>query len=82
MTHATAHLIHGSSEGRFKITYATPHLSKNEIESVNYNYMDYDLALEKYNPEKLRNGINVLPGGDEVYYISSPSAGLWTAKTK
>jgi nickel-dependent lactate racemase len=80
LTHATAHLIHGSSEGRFKITYAPGHLSKEEIESVNFAYMDYHEALDRYHPEKLRNGFNTLPDGEEIYFISTPSAGLWTAK--
>jgi nickel-dependent lactate racemase len=78
LTHATAHLIHGSSEGRFKITYAPGHLSKEEIESVNFGYMSYDEAMEKYNPSKLQNGFNTLPNGEEIYFISTPSAGLWT----
>ena len=78
LTHATAHLIHGSSEGRFKITYAPWHLSKKEIESVNFSYMNYNEAMERYNPEKLQNGFNILPGGEEIYFISTPSAGLWT----
>ena len=77
LTHATAHLIHGSSEGRFKITYAPGHLGKKEIESVNFGYLDYDEALATYTPDKLKNGFNTLPGGEEVYFISTPSAGLW-----
>lgn len=82
LTHATAHLIHGSSEGRFKITYAPGHLSKEDIESVNFNYLDYHQAMEVYSPDKLRNGFNRLPGGEEIYFISTPSAGLWTIKEK
>jgi nickel-dependent lactate racemase len=78
LTHATAHLIHGSSEGRFKITYAPGHLSKEEIKSVNFGYLSYDEAMEKYNPSKLQNGFNTLPNGEEIYFISTPSAGLWT----
>ena len=78
LTHATAHLIHGSSEGRFKITYAPGQLSKDEIESVNFNYMNFDEAMELYNPSKLQNGFNTLPDGEEIYFISTPSAGLWT----
>jgi len=77
LTHATAHLIHGSSEGRFKITYAPGHLTKEEIEQVNFNYLDYNKALENYNPDKLKNGFNKLKNGEEVYFISTPSAGLW-----
>lgn len=80
LTHATAHLIHGSSEGRFKITYAPGHLSKEEIESVNFAYADYHETLERYHPEKLQNGFNTLPDGEEIYFIGTPSAGLWTAK--
>ena len=82
LTHATAHLIHGSSEGRFQITYAPGHLSKEEIELVNFGYLDYNEALEQYKPEKLKNGFNTLPNGEEIYFISTPSAGLWTVKEK
>ncbi|WP_319559397.1 lactate racemase domain-containing protein [Marispirochaeta sp.] len=82
LTHATAHLIHGSSEGRFTITYAPGHLSKDEIEMINFNYLDYAEALNIYNPENLRNGFNTLPSGEEIYFISTPSAGLWTTKEK
>lgn len=82
LTHATAHLIHGSSEDRFKITYAPGHLTKEEVESVNFSYLDYNEAMEKYSPEKLKNGFNTLPNGEEVFFISTPSAGLWTTKEK
>ncbi len=78
LTHATAHLIHGSSEGRFKITYAPGHLSKQEIESVNFSFLDIDRAMDMYNPDKLKNGFNNLPNGEEIYFINTPSAGLWT----
>jgi nickel-dependent lactate racemase len=77
LTHATAHLIHGSSEGRFKITYVPGHLSKEEIESVNFGYINYDEAIERYSPDKLKNGFNTLANGEEIYFISTPSAGLW-----
>lgn len=80
LTHATAHLIHGSSECRFKITYAPGHLSKEEIESVNFGYMNYSEAMEHYNPSKLQNGFNTLSNGEKIYFISTPSAGLWTSK--
>jgi nickel-dependent lactate racemase len=77
LTHATAHLIHGSSEGRFKITYAPGHLSKEDIESVNFGYINYNEAIERYSPDKLKNGFNTLANGEEIYFISTPSAGLW-----
>lgn len=82
LTHATAHLIHGSSEDRFEITYAPGHLLKEEIESVNFNYLDYHKAMEIYSPDKLRNGFNTMPDGEEIFFISTPSAGLWTTKEK
>jgi nickel-dependent lactate racemase len=82
LTHGTAHLIHGSSEGRFKITYAPGHLTKEEIEGVNFGYADYKETIERYNPAKMKNGFNTMPDGEEVYFISTPSAGLWSTKEK
>lgn len=82
LTHATAHLIHGSSEGRFNITYAPGHLSKEEIEGVNFNYLDYKQAIDRYHSETMKDGFNAMPDGEEVYFISTPSAGLWTTKDK
>lgn len=82
LTHGTAHLIHGSSEGRFAITYAPGHLTKAEIESVNFKYADLDETLREYNPETMKNGFNVMPDGEEVYFISTPSAGLWSTEEK
>ena len=37
---AAAHLIHGSSENRFRVTYCPGHLSQQEIESVGYQYAE------------------------------------------
>lgn len=82
LTHATAHLIHGSSEGRFKITYAPGHMTKEEIESVNFSYMDYEEALEYYKPKTLKNGFNTLKSDEEIYFIDTPSAGLWSTQDK
>lgn len=74
---AAAHLIHGSSEGRFSITYCPGFLSKEEIESVNFSYARLNTMMKKYNPEKLKDGINILPDGEEIYYVSNPALGLW-----
>ena len=71
-----AHLIHGSSDGKFKVTYCTKHLTKEEVESVGFNYMPYDEAVKKYDPRKLEDGYNTV-GGEEIYYISNPALGLW-----
>jgi nickel-dependent lactate racemase len=74
---AAAHLIHGSSEDRFSITYCPGHLTKQEIESVNFRYADIHEITKKYNPEKLKDGFNQMPGGEKIFYISNPALGLW-----
>ncbi len=80
--HGTAHLLHGSSEGRFKITYTPGKLTKEDIEQVNYSYMPIEEALKKYNPENMKRGWNKLPDGEEIYFVFTPSLGLWTTKDK
>jgi nickel-dependent lactate racemase len=79
---AAAHLIHGSSEGRFKINYCPGHLTKDEIESVNFSYSDLNKMICTYNPEKLKDGFNTMPDGEEIFYISNPALGLWAWKDK
>ena len=79
---AAAHLIHGSSEGRFSITYCPGHLSKEEIESVNYQYENLERMLKRYPPEQLTDGYNRLPDGEEIYFISNPAIGLWAHKDR
>lgn len=79
---AAAHLIHGSSEDRFSITYCPGNLSKEEIEGVNFKYADLQEMTKRYDPEKLKEGVNVLPDGEEIYYISNPAIGLWAHKER
>ena len=79
---AAAHLIHGSTEDRFSVTYCPGHLSKEEIESVNYRYADLRQMLEKYNPGQLTDGWNTLQGGEEIFFISNPATGLWSTRDK
>lgn len=79
---AAAHLIHGSSDGRFSITYCTKKISKEEIESVGYQWADYDEMVKKYDPEKLQYGYNTLPDGEEIYFIPNPALGLWADRSK
>jgi len=80
--HGTAHLVHGSSEGRFTITYAPGALTREDIESVGYRYLDLDEALRRYDPAVMKDGWNTMPDGEVVYYISTPSAGLWSTRDK
>ena len=79
---AAAHLIHGSSEDRFSITYCPGHLTKEEIESVNFKYANLQEMTKKYNPEKLKDGKNTMPDGEEIFYISNPAVGLWAHKDR
>lgn len=79
---AAAHLIHGSSENRFKITYCPGYLTKEEIESVNYNYADLTDMLKRYDPNKLKDGFNTMADGEEIFYISNPALGLWAYKER
>jgi len=79
---AAAHLIHGSSENRFKITYCPGHLSKEEIESVNFNYGKLDEMMKLYDPTKLKDGFKKFPCGHKIFYISNPALGLWAHKEK
>jgi hypothetical protein len=79
---AAAHLIHGSSENRFKITYCPGHISKEEIKSINFDYADLGMMMKKYDPEKLRDGINIMPDGEEIFYVSNPALGLWSYKDR
>jgi nickel-dependent lactate racemase len=79
---AAAHLIHGSSEGRFSITYCPGYLTKEEVEGVNFRYANIDRVIKRYDPNKLADGFNKLPGGEEVFYISNPALGLWAHKAR
>jgi len=79
---AAAHLIHGSSEGRFSVTYCPGHLSKEQIESVKFGYHRLEGALKKYDPGRMKDGFNKMPDGEEVFYISNPSLGLWSLKAR
>ena len=79
---AAAHLIHGSSDGRFNITYCVKNISKEEIESVNFKAMDYDETIKLYDPNKLQFGYNTLENGETIYFIPNPALGLWINKEK
>jgi nickel-dependent lactate racemase len=79
---AAAHLIHGSSEGRFKITYCTTFLSRQEIESVNFSYAPHEEMVNKYTPGVLKDGFNIMVDGEEVYFISNPAIGLWACRER
>jgi len=78
---AAAHLIHGSSEGRFTVTYCPGGLSRDEVESVGFRYGELDLALLRYDPARLCDGYNTVDG-EEVFYVSNPALGLWATRQR
>jgi nickel-dependent lactate racemase len=80
--HATAHLMHGSSEGRFNVTYAPGHLTKTEIEGVNFGYADISATIARYRPDECKFGWNTTADGERFYFIPTPSAGLWATRDK
>jgi nickel-dependent lactate racemase len=78
---AAAHLIHGSSEGRFTITWCPGHLSKDEVEGTGFNYGDLNAMLTRYDPRKLSLGVNRVDG-EEIFFISNPGLGLWAHRSR
>ena len=81
LAHGAAHLIHGSSEGRFTITYAPGHMSRQEIEGVNFQYDDLQETLARYPVDRMQAGFNEVDG-QHCYFIPTPSAGLWATREK
>jgi hypothetical protein len=79
---AAAHLIHGSSEDRFIVTYCPGHLSRDEIESVNFKYGSLDEMVKKYEPTHRTDGMHTTANGEEFYFIKNPALGLWAYKEK
>jgi len=78
---AAAHLIHGSSEDRFTITWCPAHLTRDEIEGVGFQYGDIDAMTRKYDPTKLAQGYNRVDG-EQVFFIGNPGLGLWAHRSR
>ena len=68
------------------IAEMTPHcdkiLTEEEVTALKFNYVHYDEAAKRYDPEKLQPGFNTLPDGEEIYYVPNPALGLWIAKDR
>lgn len=83
---AVAHLIHGSSEGRFTVTYCPSpgpdHLTKEEIEGVGFQYAPLDEMAKKYPYESLCDGWQISPSGEEYFFIANPALGLWAVRSR
>jgi nickel-dependent lactate racemase len=78
---AAAHLIHGSSDGRFRITWCPGFLTQEEVESVGYHYGEIEAMLDRYEPATLRPGINRVHG-EEVFFVPNPGLGLWAHSSR
>jgi nickel-dependent lactate racemase len=78
---AAAHLIHGSSEGRFTITYCPGGLSRDEISSVGFNYSDLKRTMSNYNPATMKQGYNRV-AGEDVFFVPNPGLGLWAHRDR
>jgi len=75
---AAAHLIHGSSEGRFRITWCPGHLTREEVQGAGFEYGELDQMLQRYDPTKLEQGWNCVKS-EEIYFIENPGLGLWAS---
>ncbi len=78
---AAAHLIHGSSEGRFRVTYCPGGLSRQEIEAAGFTYGDLKEMMKKYDPLKRTDGFYTI-NGEDVFFISNPGLGLWAFRDR
>jgi hypothetical protein len=81
----TAHLIHGSSEGRFSITYCTDPdgggLTPEELSDVGYGWRPLagelaHLGVDATTP----TGPAVDSRGERFAHVARPSLGLWVAR--
>ncbi|MBQ6733487.1 MAG: DUF2088 domain-containing protein [Lachnospiraceae bacterium] len=73
---AAAHLIHGSSDDRFSVTYAVKRITREEIEGVGFRSASFNEMKKRYDPDKLQYGYNTVDG-EEIYFIPNPALGLW-----
>jgi nickel-dependent lactate racemase len=78
---AAAHLIHGSSEGRFTITWCPAHLTREEVEGAGFQYSDLGAMMRRYDPAKLEQGYNSVDG-EKVFFIGNPGLGLWAHRSR
>ncbi len=79
---AAAHLIHGSPEGRFTVTYCPGRLRPDEVEGVGFRWADLAATASRYDPRALADGPNILPDGEEIFFVSNPGLGLWACRER
>lgn len=76
---AAAHLVHGSTEGRFRVRYCPgPGLGRADIEGVGFEYVSPDEATARFGPGlESRAGTSVDAAGDAFVVIPNAGLGLW-----
>jgi nickel-dependent lactate racemase len=80
---AAAHLIHGSGEGRFTVRYCPgPHMSRQEVESVGFEWGGMDEAMARYDINRLPTGWNTHPDGERFFFVPNPALGLWAQRSR
>jgi carbohydrate kinase (thermoresistant glucokinase family) len=84
---AAAHLIHGSSEGRFTITYctdpATGGLTREEVEAVGFTWRPLPEELARLAiTAKSPTGPHLDSTGTGFDFIANPALGLWATRTR
>ena len=79
---AAAHLIHGSTEGRFTVTYCPGRMRREEVERAGYRFGDLAAMTARYDPAKLAAGPNVMPDGERIFFVPNPGLGLWAARER
>ena len=83
---AAAHLIHGSSEGRFRIVYCTDParggLSREELEGVGYEWRPLVTELTRLAVTSgTASGRRRDRDGEWFEYIANPALGLWATSS-
>jgi hypothetical protein len=78
---AAAHLIHGSSEGRFRIIWCPGHLTREEVEGVGFEFGDLREMQERYDPSKLHHGHNKV-ANENIFFVENPGLGLWAHQSR
>ncbi len=80
---AAAHLIHGSSEGRFSITYCVPdEMSSQAIRDVGFEHRSYSDAASEFDVDGLTDGWHTTRQGKRFYFIRNPALGLWMTRDR
>ncbi len=79
---AAAHLIHGSTEGRFRVTWCAGGVGEAEVRAAGFDYLPIEKALASYPIGGFSPGMNRAPSGEDVFYVPNPALGLWASRER